>query len=51
MVYIKKWMKTKNAVIFRLSNKVVQVDFKDKTKMILSTNTKQVNYIDSSGRS
>lgn len=49
LVYIKKWMKTKTAVLFRLSNKIVQVDFKDKTKMILSSNTKMVFYIDAKG--
>ena len=42
-------MKTKTAVLFRLSNKIVQVDFKDKTKMILSSNTKMVFYIDAKG--
>ena len=29
LVYVKKWMKTKHAIIFRLSNKVVQVNFED----------------------
>ena len=25
LVYLKKWMKTKHAILFRLSNKIVQV--------------------------
>ena len=25
VVYVKKWMKTKHAIMFRLSNKIVQV--------------------------
>lgn len=29
--YVKKWMKTKHAIMFRLSNKIVQVNFTDKT--------------------
>lgn len=28
-VYVKKWLKTKHAILFRLSNKVVQVIFED----------------------
>ena len=29
--YVKKWMKTKHAIMFRLSNKIVQVNFTDRT--------------------
>jgi len=25
LIYVKKWMKTKHAIMFRLSNKIVQV--------------------------
>ena len=35
--YVKKWMKTKHAIMFRLSNKIVQVNFTDKTEIILSS--------------
>ena len=27
LVYVKKWMKTKHAIMFRLSNRLVQVNF------------------------
>ena len=27
VVYVKKWMRTRHAIMFRLSNKVVQVNF------------------------
>lgn len=27
LVYVKKWMRTNHALLFRLSNKIVQVDF------------------------
>ena len=26
-IYVKKWMRTKHAIMFRLSNKIVQVNF------------------------
>jgi polo-like kinase 1 len=38
-------MKTKHAVMFRLSNKVVQVNFTDKTEIILNSETKMVTYV------
>ena len=27
IVYVKKWMRTRHAIMFRLSNKIVQVNF------------------------
>ena len=27
VVYVKKWMRTRHAIMFRLSNKIVQVNF------------------------
>ncbi|CAD8126970.1 unnamed protein product [Paramecium sonneborni] len=45
-IYVKKWMKSKHAMIFRLSNKTVQVIFNDQTQVILSQNLKVVTYID-----
>ncbi len=38
-------MKTKHAIIFRLSNKIVQVIFADKTEIILSSENKIVVYV------
>ena len=26
-IYVKKWMRTRHAIMFRLSNKIVQVNF------------------------
>lgn len=49
MVYVKKWMKTTYAVLFRLSNKVVQVNFTDKTEIHLSSENKQVIYVNKKG--
>ena len=48
-VYVKKWMKTKHAILFRLSNKIVQVCFLDQTEIILSSETKIVSYTDKKG--
>ena len=49
-VYVKKWMKTKHAILFRLSNKIVQVSFLDQTEIILSSETKIVTYTDKKGQ-
>ncbi len=49
LVYIKKWMKTKYAFMFRLSNRLVQVDFTDKTQIILSPENKVVHYRNKKG--
>ena len=44
--YIKKWMRTKNAIFFRLSNKTMQCIFNDKTEIILLHQGIIVYYID-----
>ena len=48
-VYVKKWTRTRSAILFRLSNKVVQVTFHDHTELILSSEHKQVTYINKQG--
>jgi len=47
--YVKKWMKTEQAIFFHLSNKVIQVEFTDKTKMFLSPQLKIVTYVNKTG--
>eukprot|EP01001_Neometanema_parovale_P007316 NODE_3625_length_1187_cov_106.378759_g2070_i1.p1 GENE.NODE_3625_length_1187_cov_106.378759_g2070_i1~~NODE_3625_length_1187_cov_106.378759_g2070_i1.p1 ORF type:complete len:268 (+),score=42.10 NODE_3625_length_1187_cov_106.378759_g2070_i1:60-863(+) len=44
MVYVKRWMKTKHAIIFRLSNKSVQVAFFDQSEIMLSSEERVVWY-------
>ena len=44
LVYVKKWMQTKYALLFRLSNRIVQVDFTDKTRIILSPSNQIICY-------
>lgn len=43
-IYLKKWMTTHHATIFRLSNKVIQVNFKDDTEILLCSEDKEVIY-------
>jgi polo-like kinase 1 len=49
LVYVKKWMKTRHAIMFRLSNKIVQVNFTDKTEILLSSENKMVTYVNKKG--
>ncbi|KAL4460257.1 hypothetical protein ABPG74_000008 [Tetrahymena malaccensis] len=44
-IYVKKWLRTKNAILFRLSNKVVQVIFQDTSEIILSSELRAVTYV------
>jgi len=48
-VYVKKWMRTRHAIMFRLSNKVVQVNFQDHTELLLSSETRVVTYVNKKG--
>ena len=50
MVYVKRWLLTPQAMIFRLSNKAIQVCFFDGPEVILSSETKVVTYTDAAGR-
>lgn len=45
IIFVKKWLRTKNAIVFRMSNKIVQVNFLDHTKIILSAATHIVTYV------
>ena len=44
MVYVKKWLRTKHAILFRLSDRTVQVIFYDHTEVILSSEDRMVTY-------
>ena len=43
--YLKNWMKTAHCMLFRLSNKVIQVCFNDGTELLFSSQSKNVTYI------
>jgi len=49
LIYVKKWFKTKSAYMFKLSNKIIQVDFIDKTQIILDTIQLLVYYKNKAG--
>ena len=44
-VYVKKWMRTRHAILFRLSNKIVQVCFEDNTEIVLDSDRREVTYL------
>lgn len=50
-LHVKRWMRTKHALVFQLSNKVWQVIFQDRTEVILSAQTHLCHYISPSGAS
>ncbi|ORC87833.1 protein kinase [Trypanosoma theileri] len=49
IVYVKRWLLTPQAMIFRLSNKTIQVCFHDKAEVILSSESRVVTYTDAAG--
>lgn len=48
-VYVKRWLRVDGALVFRLSNKTVQVCFEDGADIILSSEWRVVTYTDPSG--
>ena len=48
-IFLKKWIKTKHAFIFRFSNKAIQVCFKDRTEIFLHTINENVIFTNKKG--
>lgn len=46
MIYLKKWVRTKNAIFFRLSDHTVQTVFFDHTEILLTPDERHVTYVD-----
>jgi polo-like kinase 1 len=46
MTYVKKWVRTKHAILFRLSNQTVQIVFYDQTEVLLTPDQRFVTYVD-----
>ena len=44
--YLKRFVKTKHAILFKLSNKTIQTNFHDNTELLINPETKTVTYID-----
>eukprot|EP00928_Gymnodinium_smaydae_P082135 TRINITY_DN6553_c2_g5_i1.p1 TRINITY_DN6553_c2_g5~~TRINITY_DN6553_c2_g5_i1.p1 ORF type:complete len:942 (-),score=160.65 TRINITY_DN6553_c2_g5_i1:204-2996(-) len=47
--YVRKWTRNKHALLFQLSNRIVQVVFFDRTEAVLSSKTQTVTYVDKRG--
>lgn len=47
-VFIKKWVRTKHAILFRLSNQTVQIVFYDQTEILLTPDQRYITYVDKS---
>ena len=45
ITFVKKWLKTRHAIVFRLSNRQIQVNFFDNSCIILGMDTNQVAYV------
>ena len=46
---MKQWLKTRHAIMFRLSNKLFQVDFFDGSQILLNTDRKTVLFTGKKG--
>jgi polo-like kinase 1 len=51
LIFVKKWLSTSHATFFRLSNRVVQVAFLDKSELLLCSDKKIVIFVDKTGES
>eukprot|EP00040_Diaphanoeca_grandis_P013315 m.67315 g.67315 ORF g.67315 m.67315 type:complete len:601 (-) comp23794_c0_seq2:679-2481(-) len=48
LIHMKKWLRTKTAIVFRLSNNVIQLNFFNHTKLIVNTAGGLVTFINKS---
>ena len=48
-IYVKKWLKTKHAMIFRFSNKIIQSCFQDRSQIIIHPLKKSIIYFNKNG--
>jgi len=49
--FIKKWLKTRHAIVFRLSTRLVQVSFFDNSSIIIAMDSDDVGYVNKQQRS
>ncbi|ACI65561.1 predicted protein, partial [Phaeodactylum tricornutum CCAP 1055/1] len=45
-VHVKKWIRTKHAILFRLSDQTIQVVFYDQTEVLLTPDVRYITYVD-----
>lgn len=50
LTFLKKWLRTRNAILFRLSNRTVQVVFSDHTEILLSKDARVITFVDKNGK-
>ncbi|CAM9360144.1 unnamed protein product [Chrysoparadoxa australica] len=50
LVHLKKWVRTRHAILFRLSHRVIQVVFFDRSEILLSAEGKLVVFVDKAGK-
>lgn len=43
--FVKKWLRTKHAIVFRLSSGIIQINFFDHTKLIVNSPMEMVTFI------
>ena len=48
-IFVKKWLKTRHAMIFRFSNKIIQVCFQDRSQIIIHPLNQNITYINKNG--
>lgn len=48
--YVKKWVRTRHAILFRLSNKTVQVVFFDQSEILLASEARIVCFVNKEGQ-
>jgi polo-like kinase 1 len=46
LVYVKKWIRTRHAILFRLSDQTVQVVFFDQSEILLTPDDRYITYVD-----
>ncbi|CAG9316873.1 unnamed protein product [Blepharisma stoltei] len=49
LIYVKNWFTTDHAILFRLSNNLVQVNFQDKTELIVCCKSMLMIYMNELG--
>jgi hypothetical protein len=49
LVYVRKWVQTKNATLFCFTDEAIQVNFQDATSVLLSAEGRHVTYLDKKG--
>jgi polo-like kinase 1 len=47
--FLKKWVRTRHAILFRLSNRTVQVVFFDRSEVLLSSEARVVTFVSKAG--